>query len=115
MKVLLFVLLVSGFAQIATASVKCKELKEELAAMKNAQTQIMNGLISNHEIFASSLEEYAEIAGSVQPKEPLLSLSKNMKQSARVTRNRGLQGRQMTARLNAATEDLFKRVSLCLK
>lgn len=83
--------------------------------MTNAQTQIMNGLVSNHEIFASSLEEYAEIAGTDKPKELLGSLSKSMKQSAIATRRRGLKGQQMTVRLSAATEDLFKRVQLCLK
>ncbi|HWU42924.1 MAG TPA: hypothetical protein VN132_05780, partial [Bdellovibrio sp.] len=94
----------------------CSELKQELAAMHEAQEQIMNSLVGNHEKFASSLEEYSDLVTTSQgSSKATKSLSKNMDQSAKAFRHRGVQAKQMAEKLDKATEDLLVRVSSCLK
>lgn len=111
MKALLCILLLTA-ATSAHASANCAELKKELSAMQEAQAQIMRSLVSNHETFASTMEEYSEVLSDSKDSK---SVSKSMDQSAKAFRARGVQGKRMSDRLNNATEDLFARVSACLK
>lgn len=107
-----FVLLIgTGLALGSTslAASKCQGLKEELKAMQKAQTQIMQSLVSNHETFASSMEEYSAAVG-VAP----VKTSKEMNKSADAFRNRGVQGKRIADKLDKATSDLIARVSACL-
>jgi hypothetical protein len=91
------------------AANKCQVLKEELKAMQQAQTQIMQSLVNNHEVFASSLEEYSAAVG-VAP----VKVTKEMNKSADAFRARGLQAKRIADKLNQATSDLIARVSQCL-
>ena len=113
MKALFFALALAMTSQIAHAS-ECGDLKKELAAMQEAQVQIMNSLVSNHETFASSLEEYSELVSDSKGSSSK-SISKNMDQSAKAFRARGVQGKRMASRLEKATSDLMARVDACLK
>lgn len=98
----------------ASASTDCADLKKELASMQEAQEKIMNSLVSNHETFASTMEEYSQVV-STSKSASSKSISQSMDQSAKAFRARGVQGKRMTGRLNQATGDLIARVSACLK
>ncbi len=98
----------------ASVSTDYADLKKELTAMQEAQEKIMNSLVSNHETFASTMEEFSEVV-STSKAASSKSISQNMDQSAKAFRARGVQGKRMSGRLNQATGDLFARVSTCLK
>lgn len=100
---------------MAQASTECAEIKKELVAMQTAQEKIMNSLVSNHETFASTMEEYSEVVTTSKSLSSSKAVSQNMDQSAKAFRARGVQGKRMAGRLNEATDDLFARVSACLK
>lgn len=110
----LFLALAMTAATSAHASTNCAELKQELSAMRDAQEQIMNSLVSNHETFASTMEEYSEVIQTSKGGSAKV-VSKNMDDSAKAFRARGVQGKRMTTKLGRATDDLFARVAACLK
>lgn len=114
MKALFFALALMTTSQMAHAS-ECGDLKKELAAMQEAQVQIMNSLVSNHETFASSLEEYSDLVSDSSSASSSKIISKNMNQSAKAFRARGVQGKRMAGNLEKATADLMGRVAACLK
>ncbi len=98
----------------SAASDNCKALKAELQSMKEAQSQIMNSLVSNHETFASTLEEYSDNLELASGEASKKSIAKEMKASAKAFRTRGVQGKRMAEKLQEATNDLLTRVSECL-
>lgn len=102
------------FASQSFAAADCSALKEELQAMQKAQAQIMNSLVSNHETFASSMEEYS-LAMEKSSASAVKGVSKEMNSSAQAFRTRGVQGKKMAQQLDAATSDLLARVASCLK
>lgn len=107
-----FSVILFASSSFAAASSSCADLKLELQAMHKAQTQIMNSLVSNHETFASSMEEYSTVVSSA--KGSGVTVSKQMNSSANSFRQRGVQGQKMAKQLNQATEDLLARVAACL-
>lgn len=92
----------------------CADVVSELRAMKEAQTSIQNSLVSNHAMFASTLESYSEALTESAGKAHKVVAS-NMTSSAESFRNRGLQARKTAIKLEEATEDLIQRVSKCVK
>lgn len=81
--------------------------------MQKAQDQIMTTLLQNHELFASSLEEYSTLIktssnGGSQ-------VSSQMLETAKAYRQRGLQGKKIATGLNEATGELLERAIACLK
>jgi hypothetical protein len=98
----------------SAAGENCKALKAELQSMKEAQSQIMNSLVSNHETFASTLEEYSDSLELASGEASKKSITKDMKASAKAFRTRGVQGKRMSEKLQEATSDLLTRVSECL-
>ncbi|QLY25133.1 hypothetical protein [Bdellovibrio sp. KM01] len=92
----------------------CKALKTELQSMRDAQSQIMNSLVSNHETFASTLEEYSDNLVVASGETSKKSITKEMKASAKAFRTRGVQGKRMSDKLQEATSDLLTRVADCL-
>ncbi|MEN0058393.1 MAG: hypothetical protein AAGB31_06125 [Bdellovibrio sp.] len=112
------IILLSGFilfsAGTSQASTECGEVMKELKAMQEAQKQMMGSLVSNHESFASSLEEYSLAVGSTG-KDAASKLSVKMEEAAESFRQRGLRGQKSANRLNEATEALLGRVAACLK
>ncbi len=115
MKALVFVTLsLSCLSSQAQLTSKCSGLKEELMAMKQAQLELIQGLISNHEVFASSMEEYSRLFNNPQRISASALISKNMNQSAAATRRRGVSGKRMAKALTLATDDLIHRIGDCL-
>lgn len=106
---LVFSLLFASDVFAASSSAKCQGLKEELLAMKQAQAQIMQSLVNNHETFASTMEEYSESV----TKAPKVT-AKEMDKSAKAFRTRGVQGKKIAAKLDHATDELIQKVSECL-
>ncbi|MGZ3768197.1 MAG: hypothetical protein ACXVCP_05870 [Bdellovibrio sp.] len=102
------------FTSISWGYSSCGHLKEELKAMENAQKQVMQSLITNHETFASSLEEYSNAVRNADGSSKQMMVVK-MNESAQAFRNRGIQGKRMAVKLNGATDDLIKRVLACIK
>ena len=109
------VIIVSAFLLYSISTLaSCADVVSELRSMKEAQTQIQQSLISNHAMFATTLESYSEAltesAGKVHK-----VVSTNMLSSAASFRNRGVQARKTAVKLEEATEDLIQRVSKCIK
>ncbi|MEK2689096.1 hypothetical protein [Bdellovibrio sp. GT3] len=109
-----FLFLLTATASANTNSEKCTALKAELIAMQTAQAQIMNSLVSNHETFASTLEEYSDNLTGTSGQSSKKSITRDMKSSAKAFRTRGVQGKRMAEKLQLGTEDLLNRVSECL-
>lgn len=98
---------------LAIASTDCRELGEELKSMQVAQQKMLSSLVSNHESFASVLEEFSDVLMST--KAPAKGIYIKMDDSAQAFRKRGIQGKLMAGKLNGATTDLIERVTACLK
>ena len=92
----------------------CSDVIADLQAMKEAQTKIQSSLVSNHALFASTLESYSEALSETAGK-ALKVVSSNMMSSAESFRNRGLQALKTALKLEEATEDLIQRISKCIK
>lgn len=98
----------TGFA----ASSNCQALKAELQAMQKAQSQIMKSMVSNHESFASTMEEYSDLVaeGTTANKQ----ISQQMDKSASAFRTRGVQAKKTAEKLERATQELVQKVVRCL-
>ena len=108
-------LLAMGFLfSISLRAEECAQLVSELQDMRKAQNTIQMSLISNHEMFATSLESYSEAlsetAGRVHK-----TVSANMSSSAQSFRERGLKAQKTALKLDQATLHLIQKVSKCLR
>lgn len=85
--------------------------------MQQAQAEVKKSLVANHEIFASTLEEYsAQVRGeSKRGATNPATAAKNMKASANSFRTRGLQSQDLVRKLDQASEELINKVVACLK
>jgi arginine utilization protein RocB len=92
----------------------CSDVIADLRAMKEAQTAIQSSLVSNHAMFASTLESYSDALTETAGKAHKV-VSSNMMSSAESFRNRGLQARKTALKLEDATEELIQRISKCIK
>lgn len=99
----------------AQASTNCGELRQELAAMKRAQVDMMESLVNNHETFASTMEEYSSSVSNSKGGTLNRAISKKMGASAQAFRTRGIQGKRMQLKFEQASSDLISRVEACLK
>jgi hypothetical protein len=104
-------LLTAALAEASSG--KCAELKKELAEMQQAQSQVMGSLVNNHETFASTLEEYSSVVTETRGSQSK-AIAKEMNDSAKAFRTRGVQGKRMAGKLQEATGDLLARVAECL-
>lgn len=108
-------LLAMGFLfSISLHAEECAQLVSELRDMRKAQNAIQMSLISNHEMFATSLDSYSEAlsqtAGRVHK-----TVSENMSHSAQSFRERGLKAQKTALKLDQATQHLIQKVSKCLR
>ena len=109
------VIIVSAFLFYSISSLaSCGDVVAELRSMKQAQSSIQKSLVSNHAMFASTLESYSEALTDSMGKAHK-AVSTNMVSSAEAFRSRGLQAQKTSLKLEAATEDLIQRISKCLK
>lgn len=92
----------------------CGSIVSELRAMKQAQSSIQMSLISNHSMFASTLESYSE-ALSESGGKAFRTISSNMNNSVVSIRERGVKAHNTSMKLDEATEDLIQRISKCIK
>ncbi len=103
-----------GSTLAAVAPASCKELVTELQLMRKAQNQIIDGLASNHEQIASSLNKVSHDLMFYNKPAPLKVIH-NINGMASVYRKRGEKGKDQAQSLDQATNDLIQRISLCLK
>lgn len=108
--IIVFAVLLSSISSFAS----CLDLVSELKSMREAQSTIQMSLISNHAMFASTLESYSEALSESAGKAHKV-VSANMSSSAESFRNRGLKAQKTALKLDEATEDLIQRISKCLK
>ena len=101
----------------AFAATNCGDVAEELKAMQKAEQSITESLISNHETFASLLQDYSNTlstsasAGQVVTKEAV----SNMSESAKAFKTRGENAEKLTRRLNQASDEVIAKAIECLK
>ncbi len=108
-------LVAMGFLfSISLYAQECSQILSELQAMRKAQNTIQVSLISNHEMFATSMESYSqalsETAGRVYK-----TVSDNMSSSGQSFRDRGLKAQKTAQKLDLATQNLIQKVAKCLK
>jgi ABC-type uncharacterized transport system substrate-binding protein len=92
----------------------CGGLITELKAMKQAQSAIEVSLISNHALFATTLESYSDALAESGGR-AFKTISNNMNNSVASIRERGLKAQKTAIKLEDATDDLIGRISKCLK
>lgn len=103
------------FIVSAALAEKCQDLKKELLVMQQAQNQIMNSLVNNHETFASSLEEYVHSVQEAKGQTQNKAIASDMESSARAFRARGIEGKRIAQKLHMLTGELLQKVQKCLK
>ena len=94
--------------------VSCAELPVLLQQMKLAQTSVQEGLISNHEMFAQSLESYSDSL-SASAGRAYKAISENMKKATDSVRKRAEKAQGLSKKLETSTDELIKTVEKCLK
>lgn len=99
-------------ARIATAS-DCSELINELKAMKLAQQSVISSLVSDNDVYASTMESYSDALKSSAGKAHK-AISSNMAGSVKSIRERGLKAQKIAIKLDRGTEDLIQRLTKCL-
>jgi DNA-binding FrmR family transcriptional regulator len=101
----------------ACAGTNCAEVIDDLKAMQKASQSISGSLISNHESFASILEEYADTlntsAGLGQP--VTKDAVHNMNDSAKAFRVRGQNAQKLNNKLNQASDQVIAKAIECIK
>lgn len=109
--------LVFGFSFLIysmKAHAACSDLVGEMKAMKQAQSQIQNSLISNHETYAQTLESYGDALNESAGR-AYKSISGNIKNSAETIRVRGSKAQKLADKLDSSTEQLVQKIARCLK
>ncbi len=117
-KVLLVVMVSSlVIAQSAAASADCTEVVNDLRAMQNARTTITQSLISNHETFATILEDYSgTLNTSAAMGQPVTKEAvNNMNESAKAFRVRGQNSQKLNEKLNQASDQVIAKAIECIK
>lgn len=99
------------------ASSDCATVAEDLKAMQKAQQSISSSLISNHETFASVLEENSDVLKtSATLGQPVTKESvNNMNESAKAFRLRGQNAQKLNVKLNQASDQVIAKAIECLK
>lgn len=98
-----FTVLATTTAAMGSSRVDCKGVAADLMAMQKAQQTISDNLISNHESFASVLEEYSDHY-NVQ----------NMNSSAKAFRVRGQNAQKLNLKLKKASDQVIAKAVECL-
>ena len=114
MRHLILIVLSVALYSVNSFGADCGSIVSELKAMKQAQSSIQMSLISNHNIFAGTLESYSE-ALSESGGKAYKTISGNMSNSVVSIRDRGVKAHDTAIKLDVATEDLIQRITKCLK
>ncbi len=94
--------------------VSCSDIPALMQQMKQAQTSVQDGLISNHEMFAQSLESYSDSL-SASAGRAHKAISENMKKATDSVRKRAEKAQVLSKKLETSTDELIKTVEKCLK
>lgn len=104
-------------ANMAFAGTNCAEVISDLKAMQKANQSISSSLISNHESFASILEEYSDtLHTSATLGQPVTKEAvTNMNESAKAFRLRGQNAQKLNNKLNQASDQVIAKAIECIK
>ncbi len=104
-------------ANTAFAGGNCSEVIEDLKAMQKANQSISSSLISNHESFASILEEYSDTLNtSASLGQPVTKEAvHNMNDSAKAFRVRGQNAQKLNIKLNQASDQVIAKAIECIR
>ncbi len=107
------VIFVALVGTTATAN-QCKDILKDFAAMKKAQTEIVQSLASNHYLMAQSVQQWISEVEKYKNKLPNEAYS-NLGRTAVAFERRGAQAEKTKEKLTAATDILFQELQFCLK
>lgn len=95
----------------------CADVIDDLKAMQKANQSISGSLISNHESFASILEEYSDtLHTSATLGQPVTKEAvTNMNESAKAFRLRGQNAQKLNTKLNQASDQVIAKAIECIK
>lgn len=119
LKSLLVAFLMTSMAMPALAAAKsedCRDLVENLKNLQKAQQSISESLASNHETFASLLEDYSSALNmSAEMGKPVTHEAvTKMGESAKAFRERGQNAQKLNKKLTEAWTKLIAQTSTCL-
>lgn len=102
---------------VAQAASNCADVVDDLKAMQKANQSISGSLISNHESFATILEEYSDtLHTSATLGQPVTKEAvTNMNESAKAFRIRGQNAQKLNSKLNQASDQVIAKAIECLK
>jgi hypothetical protein len=92
----------------------CKELYSELQLLRKAQNQIILGLADNHQKMADSINRVSLDLRFYSKPAPIKVIH-NMNGMASAFRKRGEKAKDQAASLDAATNELIQKISICLR
>jgi 23S rRNA G2445 N2-methylase RlmL len=107
----------STMVQPVFAVSDCEAVSSDLKAMQSARATITQSLISNHETFAVTLEDYSgalntsAAMGQSVTKDAVI----NMNESAKAFRVRGQNAQKLNQKLNQASDQVIAKAIECLK
>lgn len=93
---------------------ECKDLGEELEAMRKAQYQIMTSLVSNHQDFAETMNSLVDEVATNSNKISRSNLM-SLKRAAQSYRARGEKGQSIAEKLDLASAHLIAKTKKCLR
>ena len=105
-------------AAFASATVgDCNEVPNDLKAMQKARASITQSLVSNHDTFATLLEDYSGVLNtSAAMGQPVTKDAvTNMNESAKAFRARGQNAQKLNDKLNQASDQVIAKAIECLK
>lgn len=108
----IFLVLISVKFAVA-GSVKCIDLVPEFKAMRQAQKSVISSMVSDNEVYATTMESYSTALDRSSGQTYKIT-SSSLNKSAKSIRNRGLKMQKTAKKLDSATDDLIQRFAECL-
>lgn len=112
--IVFFYMITLTFSHWAWGAVDCSSIKDELKQMRAAQSQITENLLENYKS-ASEQVSYTAIKMHSDSTKQRLYVREQALRSAKAHTKRVDKTEAILAKLNKATDDLTKKVALCLK
>jgi type II secretory pathway component PulC len=92
----------------------CRDLKEELKQMRAAQTQITNNLLDNYKV-AGEQVSYTAIKMNTDSAKQRLYVREQALRSSKAHAHRLEKTEVIAHKLGKATDDLIKKLAVCIK
>jgi len=93
---------------------ECRDLGDELDAMRKAQHQIMMSLVKNHYDFAENMNSLVQQVAATSEKVSRANLM-SLKTAAQSYRTRGDKGQSIAEKLDSVSSQLIAKIKRCLR